>query len=309
MDSVYLQMNRYMLSTTIILGTISALANQILFYFRKPLRTTSCALYFRALSANDLIVIWLIMFPEWISFQFQINPSDQYVWFCKLYTYSTYVFYTLSPYFIVLACFDRLCTSSTNVRLRKIATIRIAYILIPTVIILIFLVYGYVPIWSRIVSTPSNSFCAITNPSYNKILGFSLLLLFCLIPPTLMIIFCTITFILLRQQRHRIMPVNQARLRHRDNQLIKMLFLYVTSNIVCILPFSVTYFIQIYRYQNQSPLTNSMVQIFALFTNIAYATSFYVYTLGTPFYRDELVSLLKCIWQRFHRNNNTNNNM
>jgi len=171
------------------------------------------------------------------------------------------------------------------------------------------LVYIYAPIKSQIVSTPFDSFCAITNPLYNKILAVSLLLLFCLIPPLLMIIFCSITFILLRQQRHRIMPVNQTRLRHRDNQLIKMLFIYVTSNIVCTLPFSVIYFIQIYHYYNASPWKDSMVEIFALLTNVAYATSFYVYTLGTPFYRDELVNLLRSIWQRFHRDNNANNNI
>jgi hypothetical protein len=304
MESVYIQLNRYIIPTIIIFGTIGALTNQVLFYFRKPLRTTSCALYFRALSANDLITLWFVMFPQWFKVQFQIDPTLQYVWYCKLNLYLSYTFYTLSPYFIVLACFDRLCTCSTNARLRKIATIPIASIFISSMIILIFIIYSYIPIWCQLNSTSSTPVCAIIDPIYSKLLAVSLLLLYCLIPPVLMIIFCSSTFILLRQQRHRIMPVNQTRLRHRDNQLLKMLVIYVTSNIISILPFTITYFLQIFSYNNLSPLTNSLVQLFTILLDLTYATSFYVYTLGTPFYRDELYNLLRSIWQRFHRNTN-----
>jgi hypothetical protein len=63
--------------------------------------------------------------------------------------------------------------------------------------------------------------------------------------------------------------------------------------------------LQIYYYHNVSPLVNPLVQIFSILLDIAYATSFYMYTLGTPFYRDELLSLLQTIWQRIHRNENT----
>jgi hypothetical protein len=305
METVYLQLNRYLIPATIILGTIGAVANQILFYFRKPLRTTSCALYFRALSGNDLIVLWFNMLSQWFETQFNISPMVQYGWYCKLYTYLNYTCYTLSPYFIVLACFDRLCTSSTNARLRKIATIRIATFLIPCMVILICIIYSFVLVWCELVPDPSYPYCAIINPIYSKFMAWSLLIFFCLIPPLLMIKFCIITFILLRQQRHRIMPVNQARLRHRDNQLLKMLFIYVTTNIVCIFPFTVTYFLQIYSSHNLSPLQDPLVELFVLLVNITYATSFYIYTLGTPFYRDELFSLLKSIWQWCHRNDNT----
>lgn len=63
----------------------------------------------------------------------------------------------------------------------------------------------------------------------------------CLITPLLMFILCSITLILLRQQRRRRMPVNQTRLHQHDNQLLKLLSIYVISNIVCILPFSLAY--------------------------------------------------------------------
>jgi hypothetical protein len=301
METVYQQLNRYCLPVIIVFGSFGAVMNQILFYSRKQLRTTSCALYFRALSANDLCVLWYVSFFAWLRVQYQIDPTLNSIWYCKLSQYLMYIFYTLSPYFLVLACFDRLCTSSTNVHLRKIATIRIASYLIPSVIIIIFIGFSYIIVWHELISTPNGSFCAIINPTYGRVLVYCLLFVFCLVPPILMIIFCSITFILLRQQRHRIMPVNQARLRQRDNQLLKMLFIYVTSNIVCISPFSIAFLLQTYYSSTISPLTNPLIQIFSILVNVTYATSFYMYTLGTPFYRDELFNLLKTVWHRCHR--------
>ena len=295
MEAVYIQLSRYLLPTLIIFGTVGALINLILFYRRKPLRANSCALYFRALSFNDLLVLWIVVFPQWLRDQFDLELTTQYAWCCKLYTYFTYTLYTISPYYVVLACFDRLCTSSTHAKLRRIATLYIAYRLIFAVVLIISVLQLYIWVGADVISTPYGSFCAISKPILNRILTFSVVLVFCFIPPLLMMIFCTITLVLLRQQQHRVMPVNQRRIRHRDRQLLKMLFIYVTCNIICIVPFTIAYFIAIYVHNNPSPLTNSLVQIFTILVNVAYATSFYIYTLGTPFYRDELVALVKHI--------------
>ena len=309
MEVVYKQLSRYVIPLTIVFGSIGAIANQVLFHSRRSLRTTSCALYFRALSANDLFVLWFVMLSQWFRDQFQLDASLTSEWYCKSSQYLIYTAYALSPYFLVLACFDRLCTSSTNIRLRKLATIRIASCLISLMIIIILLSYSFLPYWSQLVPIPSGTICAIADPIYRKVLAISLMVTFCSFPPLLMIIFCSITWFLLRQQRHRIMPINQARLRHRDAQLLKMLFIYVTSNILCIAPFTITYFLEIYYYNNFSPFTNPLVTIFTLLTNITYATSFYMYTLSTPFYRDELLTLLRDIWQRIRRNGHVGFNL
>ncbi|CAF1108926.1 unnamed protein product [Adineta steineri] len=302
MASVYTQVSYYAQPLIIIFGTIGALLNQALFYYRKPLRTASCTYYFRALSTNDLCVIWFVIFIQWLDSAFNISPTEDYDWFCKLFTYLNYTFYTISPYYIVLACLDRLCTSSTNVHLRRIATVRVAPFLITGTAIIIFLAYVHVLFNAKLVVIFSTSYCTFSSFSYSRMLSLFLLFFYCVTPPILMIILCFTTFILLRQQRHRIMPVNQTRLRHRDYQLIKMLFLYVTSNMICVVPFSTTYFIQYYYYlNNPSSAIATVFQFFRLLVNVSYGTSFYVYTLGTPFYRDELFKLFKRIRHRLHR--------
>ena len=294
-DSLYTQISRYSQPILILLGTTGAVMNLILFFSRKILRPTSCSLYFRALSINDLLVLYIVVFPLWYTSQFNRDPTKDSNWFCKLKTYLNNSCYTLSPYLIVLACFDRLCTSSTDARLRRIATIRCAAFLVLGMTCAVFLAYFHIPIWYQLIYSPitMSSSCSISSASYTKFTSMFLLVVLCIIPPMLMIVFCVITLILLRQRRHRIMPVNQRRLRQRDNQLLKMLFIYVLSHIICTVPFSVSYVVLVYSQPRFTSLMIVSFQLSILLLNANFATSFYIYTLCTPFYRQEFFNLFR----------------
>jgi hypothetical protein len=291
-DAIYFQFTRYSQPLLIVFGTIGAIFNQILFFYRPPLRRSSCSLYFRAISANDLLVLYTVVLPLWLGNQFQIDPSQQSNWYCKFKTYLTDSLYTLSPYLLVLACFDRLCTSSTNPHIRRIATVRAATYLIPAMVIFIFGIYSHVPIYYQVIPYLSLSYCAVWSIAYSKFLGFFILFILSIIPPILMVILCSITIALLRQRRRRVMPVNQSRLRQRDNQLLKMLFIYVAFNVICSLPFTFTYVMLMLEQPNYVPQHVTLFRLFALLLNVNFSTSFYAYTLGTPFYRHELYNLI-----------------
>ncbi|CAF0937638.1 unnamed protein product [Rotaria sp. Silwood1] len=306
-DSVYYQISRYTQPPLIILGTMGVIFNQILFYYRKPLRATSCSLYFRALSFNDLLVLYIYVLLQWLVDQYGFDPAKKYTWYCKTKTYVQTSLYTLSPYFIVLACFDRLCTSSTNVRLRRIATVRVASFLIPCLAIFIFVAYFHTPIWYVLVSQSTFSACTVVNTVYLRVFAVFLVIFLGFAPPFLMIILCITTLIFLRRQRRRIMPINQARLRQRDNQLLKMLFLYVAAHLICTIPFSIVLLCVVYQLPTPSPTMTSLFRLFVLLFNVNFSTSFYIYTLGTPLYRHELCSLMKNIYKRFYRMIHKNN--
>lgn len=120
-----------------------------------------------------------------------------------------------------------------------------------------------------------------------------------------MVILCCITLMCLRQQRRRIMPVNQTRLRQRDNQLLKMLFMYVAFNVICYVPFSVTYVMLMFEQPRYIQSHVILFSIFSLLLNVNFSTSFYAYTLGTPFYRRELSHLIQDIKGKLLYRNNT----
>lgn len=305
-DPIYFQFTRYSQPILIIMGTVGSVLNQILFCYRKPLRMSSCSLYFRALSLNDLLVLYTVVLPLWLDSQFGFDPSKRLNWYCKLKTYMNDSLYTLSPYFLVLGCFDRLCTSSTNVRLRRIATVKAASYLIVGMIVFVFTAYFHVPIGYQLARYSSISYCYSPDANYSKFISLFLLFFLCIIPPALMVILCSVTLIFLRQQRRRVMPVNQARLRQRDNQLLKMLFIYVIFNVVCTLPFAVTYVMLMFQQPRYVPTHVLLFRLFSLLLNVNFATSFYAYTLGTPFYRRELYNLINDLRNRVHHDNELN---
>jgi hypothetical protein len=168
-------------------------------------------------------------------------------------------------------------------------------------VIFVFAAYFHIPIFYLLVNYPTDSVCTIVSPRYTKIYAIFLALFLAVLPPFLMIVLCGTTLIFLRRQRRRVMPINQVRLRQRDNQLLKMLLLYVAFHLICTIPFNVALLIAVYQLPASSPLIILLFRLFILLFNTNFATSFYIYTLGTPFYRHELVCLIKDIKNRFHR--------
>ena len=272
-----------------------------MFYNRKSLRATSCSLYFRALSLNDLVVLYIFVLNQWLVEQRGIDPTVKATWYCKFKSFINTGLYTVSPYLVVLACFDRLCTSSTNVRLRRLASVRFASFLIPFTVVFVFVCYFHVLIWYEVILTPFFSICGVINATYSRVFPIFLIVFLGFLPPALMLIFCIITLILLRQQRRRIMPVNQNRVRQRDNQLIKMLFIYVMSHSICTLPFSISFLILIFHPGYYPTFIGLLFRCSILIFNLNFATSFYIYTMGTPFYRRELYSLMVTARNEFHK--------
>ncbi len=119
-----------------------------------------------------------------------------------------------------------------------------------------------------------------------------------------MVTLCSITLMFIRQQRRRVMPINQARLRQRDNQLLKMLFIYVALNVTCNAPFAVTYVILMFQQPNYVPLDITLFSLFSLLLNVNFSASFYAYTLSTPFYRLQLYNLIQDFKGKLRQTNN-----
>lgn len=300
-DTVYYLLSRYTQPALIVLGTIGAIFNQILFYSRKSLRASSCSLYFRALSTSDFLILYIYVLFQWLADQYKFDPTLQYNWYCKTKTFIQTSLYTLSPYLLVLACFDRLCTSSRNVRLRRLATVRVASIIIPCATVFVFAMYAFIPAWYSLANLPTGSMCNVFDPLHSRIFSIILVIYLGFLPPVLMTIFCSITLMFLRAQRRRIMPINQARSRRRDNQLIKMIVLYVLSHLICTIPFSTVLLIVVYQLPSPSYASILAFRLSILLFNVSFSTSFYIYTLGTPFYRQELFCLVKETYQKLRR--------
>ena len=298
LDTILTQFTLYSQLLVIIFGTIGSLLNLLLFSCQKSLRLSSCSLYFRALSMNDLIALYIIVFPVWLEAKLNIDLMQYHDWSCKLKNYLINIFYTISPYFLVLACFDRLCTSSSNAKIRRIATIRVASYVIPITIILVLLMHFHIPINYKLITVGSKTYCETINAGYSRFVSLFLLFFLCIFPPSLMIIFCLTTVILRRQHQRRIMPTNQNRSGQRENQILKMLFIYVALNVICTLPFAICHVLMMFEDRLYDRHHVKLLRLLRLLLNINFSTSFYAYTLATPFYRQELRCLIQKIVNR-----------
>ncbi|CAF0934215.1 unnamed protein product [Rotaria sp. Silwood1] len=294
-EDMYIQLSFYSQPIIILVGTVGSLLNQIIFHRRKSLRTASCSLYFRSLSINDLLVLYIIVLTQWLNDQFHFDLTIKYLWYCKIQTYIMHCLYAVSPYFLVLGCFDRLCRTSRNIQLRQMATLNMARQISHIIIILICIAHCHILFQYNII----HSMCIPINIFYFQFFAYFHLVFHCLLPPILMSIFCGCTAFLLYRRRcqqqlqYKLnIYISHKRIHYRDYQLIKILFLYVTTNVLCTLPFALVFLQYVYKY-NSDPQLSIIVKFTVLLANLNYCSSFYIYTLGTPLYRRELLHLIK----------------
>jgi len=115
-----------------------------------------------------------------------------------------------------------------------------------------------------------------------------------------MSVFCILTLKNIRQQARRIRPVlatRNNRLCRMDRQMIRMLFLQVLTQLLCVLPFAMLSLMSLFVDTNTN-IFNFFESIFILPLFVSYTTSFYVFTLSSRIYREEL---MKIIWFRKRR--------
>ncbi|UJR27498.1 hypothetical protein I4U23_008782 [Adineta vaga] len=159
-------------------------------------------------------------------------------------------------------------------------------------ILIVCAAYSHVPVYNMLITRSTSKVCTSIDPIYSKINAIFLVIFLAYLPPMLMTICCITTLILLRRQRRRVMPINQVRLRQRDTQLFKMLLLYVAFHIISTTPFSTVLLIAVYQLPNPSPTVLLLYRLFVLLFNASFSISFYIYTMGTPFYRQEFYRLI-----------------
>jgi hypothetical protein len=119
-------------------------------------------------------------------------------------------------------------------------------------------------------------------------------------------VLCILTLINIREQARRIKPAlvsGNNNLRRIDRQMMRMLFLQVLTQLLCILPHAVINIVALFINTN-STIYNFFSQILYLPLYVSYTTSFYVFTLSSRIYRKELIRII-WFWKRRQPENET----
>ena len=288
------QIARVILTVFIVSGTLGNSLNLCIFT-RPNLYRSPCTLYLIAASVDNLLVTYTTMLTRLLADGYNIDPTANSMILCKLRYYVGYVLFALSPYFFILACFDRYCSSSQSVALRSWSDRRMAKRLIVAAITAACIIYLHMAIFFEVQTIyVTVTYCYSRQGVYSTFYSIFYLITYCLLPPFLMGLFTILTLSNIRRQSRQIMPGVAMRGVHRrlDRQLMLMLFYQVSIQLVCVVPFAVLSLIALFT--SATAVLNFLNQLARIPLFFSYSASFYVFTLSSPVYKRELMKFIKC---------------
>ena len=280
---------RVILISFIIIGTIGNVLN-ILIFKRPTLLRSPCTLYLLFASIDNLLVIYTSLLTRLLANGFGIDVSITSPTLCRLRYYLSYILLALSPYFFILACYDRYCLSSTSAFDRAKSSHRFAKRSILVATILACLLYSHMAVFYELQYTSNGLICNCQSGIYEYFYRYFYLLIYCFGPCCVMTYLCILTSINIRYQSQRIKPslpiVKENHYRRLDRQLIRMLISQVVTQLLCSLPYGLVNILLLFLEKNSTLFFLQNVFILPLY--VTYITSFYVFTLSSRLYRQEL---------------------
>ncbi|CAF1351701.1 unnamed protein product [Adineta ricciae] len=304
------QLVHYGYSSYLVIGVTGCSLN-ILLLTRRQFRTSSCCTYFKAMSVISLIHLAVALGLYLYTLHFE-DPVGTNLTACKLRFYIVQSTAMMYRWCLVIACFDRFALSSTNVRLRSFAQVKVAQRVLPINILVWLVLTIHIPIVYSVRNNICSIFSNISASLYQSVFiatgGF-------IIPVSVM----TICALLIRRnlaikrqrrQQNTIQGVELQKLQsRRDQQVLIMLFAQMLFYGSTITPLSVMSFYSALTIYNAKNLDRIIRERFLSFLSeminfLFPVCSFYLYTISSQIFRTELKlmfhSLLRCQW------NNTN---
>jgi magnesium-transporting ATPase (P-type) len=299
--------SRYCLAVLLLLGLIGLTLNTLIFT-RKMFRQNSCVRYFLASTIANYFVIYFILPSRILSDGFSIDPGTYNLFYCKLRFYTYFTAKSLSSWFIVLACFDRIMSSSRNAHYRAFSRLVVSRWMISGTTIAGILFYAHVLVFYEI---DQNKKCNPRAGMYRLINDGIYLIGYSITPPLLMLIFSVGTI----RNTKRFRRVGPQSVRHlsnltkRDHALMLMVLFEVILITVTALPHAVQ---KLYSTLTadvpKDSVTKASDNLFTIVVRAVsffnHSCSFYILTLSGQMFREELFKLLReacCLAKRPQR--------
>ncbi|CAF1325887.1 unnamed protein product [Adineta steineri] len=290
LTQIAILLQRVILPINAIIGIMGNSLN-IAVLTRRSLFYHACSRYFLALAGNNLFYSAIIITNRILSNGYQINITTNSIIACKIINYISTLSSFLATYFIILASIDRCCASSHNAQIRKFSNVRVAHGMILLVVGILALFFIHILIICKL--DPGKGFTCVTqaDTTYFQVYIIIQVLLFAVVPPSLMMICGIIT--IKNMKRSRVVPISISRFNRTENQLGQMLFFQVGAHILLTLPTSVSYLIGALPNPVRSTSTYAFAAVICqmLFT-FSIGMPFFSYILSSRVYRKQLKRLI-----------------
>ncbi|CAF0840737.1 unnamed protein product [Adineta steineri] len=290
-----------------VLGIIGHLLN---FYVltRRKLRSSPCTLYFLAATAAACVVVWIMLPWRFLQYAYNIEPAYYSSAICKIEYYLNNTTRAMASWFLGLACMDRYFCSSSNARMRRFSSVRMARIIIIIFTLTMFIIHIHVPIYNIVGTgrTPVpfsqvSTICTITTGFYATFSLYWFFIVYAFSPPVIMLIFGLLTLFNIHQRRRQILPnasdINNRKREKTSRQMLIMLIVQCTFITICTMPTALQRFYTYFTSTQQKSTTQKALDQLFLTTTLAlgfigHSLTFYMFTLSGSMFRDEVKQLI-----------------
>lgn len=241
------------------------------------------------------------------------DPNTSILAFCKLRIYLSQFVSLTYRWSLTAACFDRFALSSTNTCLRDFARVQIARRVVGVLII----VWLILPVHTLIFYNLRAGACGILyNTAAAVYHSIFTTMVSCALPSSIMFT-CALLIrrnLTLKRQRQQLIVNPQRERRNeadhlnraRDQQVLVMLFTQVIVYVISVIPLMAIYIYTAVTFNiSNKSIERISIERFAAFTAEAMiylfpVSSFYLYTVSSRTFRNELIRLLRsafaCRW-------------
>ena len=256
----------------------------------RVLRSSPCTHYFLAYAIFSIIYTCLACPTQFLR-GYSIDWANERVG-CKIHFYFLFVVPVQAKVMLLLASFDRYCSSSRSCQFSVESTIRTARISI--VVGSIFTSVYMSPMLFIYHWNEESKTCTLRSNTLIYIYICSQIIFYYILTPLLMTVFGVFTILNIRHQSIRAKLMTPA-LRHRRNegQLARMLLLQVGIHLILILPFGVTYTINAFDPSTRTQNILAIRYILVLWQQCDYFVSFFLYVLSGSVYRKEFFRIYR----------------
>ncbi|CAF3000412.1 unnamed protein product [Rotaria sp. Silwood2] len=276
------------------IGAPAALLNAIIFVGVKTFRRSPSAYYVVGQSLADVNVLLILLFQIIPSVSVSVSSIA-----CKLMVFFIQMTVSAAMSFLCLSAFDRWACTSQSARIRQLSSIRVARRIFPIPFILWSLVN--IPFLMYCDLVPPIFFCWFTNDLFIKIgVLFLSPVLTVLLPLIVLILFGLLTYRNIRLVSHIRQQPNQTRMSAWEQQMTRMMLTQTLLSIFFTLPraiFNVYTIATIEERATRSFDQESIVllvdQLTISITSMNFASSFYIFLISSPRFRQTVLMYLK----------------
>jgi hypothetical protein len=229
------------------------------------------------------------------------DPQIQSLLFCKIRGYLFQICLMLSRWYVAFACIDRCAFTSENARLRRFANKRIAY----RVIIVIIIFWSIICSHRLIFYSIKGNICGIVNNIGAALYHSAYVIIGGGILPSMIMIICAC--LIRRNLAHKQQRRAQLSLPHHkdnsiDHQVLRILFLQIICYIIFIIPqlgnlvFNTISVTMPNRSQDHLAIEQFVSFIAECILYLFPVTSFYLYTLTSRTFRNELIKFFRSMF-------------